>query len=329
MHHGEESVGQHAGIVEPKMWAAVQATLASHGQVRRTRTTAAAPSLLAGLVFDASGARLTPTHATKGTRRYRYYVARSLHEGGRASAPDALRLPAHGLEESVVHAVVRFLTDDAQVGAALGAIEARTMRARLVEAHRLAIALSATQEPAAVDAASRIALVQRLVARITVEATTLVIVVRLAALRGPAGDAAATDTAATDDGEIDAGTTELDVPLAWTRRGRVIRLILPSTGIPATPEPDATLVALLAKAEEWFARLASGRCDSIQAIAREEHVSSSYVTRVIYCAFLAPDLVTRIAAGDAPATLTATRLLSAVPLPADWGEQRARLGWPR
>ena len=329
VHHGEESAGQHTGIVDPKMWAAVQAQLAAHRQTRRTRTTAAAPSLLAGLVFDASGARLTPTHATKGTRRYRYYVARSLHEGGRASAPDALRLPAHGLEESVVHAVVRFLTDDAQVGAALGAIEARTMRARLVEAHRLAIALSATQEPAAVDAASRIALVQRLVARITVEATTLVIVVRLAALRGPAGDAAATDTAATDDGEIDAGTTELDVPLAWTRRGRVIRLILPSTGIPATPEPDATLVALLAKAEEWFARLASGRCDSIQAIAREEHVSSSYVTRVIYCAFLAPDLVTRIAAGDAPATLTATRLLSAVPLPADWGEQRARLGWPR
>jgi hypothetical protein len=323
MHHGEESAGQHTGIVEPKMWAAVQATLAAHRQVRRTRTTAAAPSLLAGLVFDASGARLTPTHATKGTRRYRYYVARSLHEGGRASAPDALRLPAHGLEESVVSALVRFLTDDAQVAAALGAIEARPMRARLVEARRLAIALSATQAPAAGDAASRIALVQRLVARITVEATRLAIVVRLAALRGPATDAVTTDMAATDD-----GTTELDVPLAWTRRGRAIRLILPGTGTPAAPEPDATLVALLAKAEDWFARLASGRRDSIQAIAREEHVSSSYVTRVIYCAFLAPELLTRFRAGDAPATLTATRLLRAVPLPADWDEQRAALGWP-
>lgn len=147
---------------------------------------------------------------------------------------------------------------------------------------------------------------------------------RLAALRGPA-----TETAATDDGTIDDGTTALDVPLAWTRRGRAIRLILPCTGTPSTPEPDATLVALLAKAEDWFARLASGRRDGIQAIAREERVSSSYVTRVIYCAFLAPDLVTRIRAGDAPATLTATRLLRAVPLPADWSEQRALLGWPR
>ena len=178
--------------------------------------------------------------------------------------------------------------------------------------------MSATQEPAADDATSRIALVQRLVVRITVKATSLAIVVRLAALRG-----AATDMAATDD-----GTTELDVPLAWTRRGRAIRLILPGTGTPAAPEPDATLVALLAKAEDWFARLASGRRDSIQAIAREEHVSSSYVTRVIYCAFLAPELLKRIRAGDAAAALTATRLLCAVPLPADWGEQRAALGWP-
>ena len=318
VHQGEESAGLHRGIVDPELWAAVQATLAAHRQVRRTRSTAAAPSLLAGLVFDPTGARFTPTHATKGGRRYRYYIGRNLHEGGRKSAPDALRLPAHELEGAVVGALVGFLTDDAQVAAALGRLEARTVRARLVEAHRLAIVLSAPWAPAAETAVSRIALVQRLVARITVEATRLTIIVRLAALRGPADNTVATDE----------GTTVLDVPLAWARHGRAVRLILPGAKVLASRDPDVTLVALLAKAQDWFGRLTSGRRDSIQAIAREEHVSTSYVTRVIYCAFLAPELVTRIASGDAPAALTATRLLRAVPLPIGWSEQRARLGWP-
>jgi len=315
VHRGEESAGQHTGIVDAKLWTTVQATLAAHRQTRRTRSTAAAPSLLAGLVYDATGARLTPTHATKGGRRYRYYVARSLQESGRKSAPDALRIPAHELEQAVVSAVAGFLTDDARVAAALGALEGRVMRALLVEAHRLAIALKVTPTTTDDSATTRIDLIQRLVSRITVGPARIAVVVRLAALRGPAAHSAA----------VDDGTTVLDVQFTRARHGRAIRLILPATKAPVTREPDATLVALLAKAQDWFGRLASGRRESIQAIAREEHISTSYVTRVIYCAFLAPQLVERIAAGDAPSALTATRLLRTVPLPMDWGEQRARL----
>jgi site-specific DNA recombinase len=33
---------------------------------------AEAPSLLAGLIVDADGNRMTPTHATKKAKRYRY-----------------------------------------------------------------------------------------------------------------------------------------------------------------------------------------------------------------------------------------------------------------
>jgi hypothetical protein len=39
---------------------------------------AAAPSLLSGLIFDSDGARLSPTHAVKKGKRYRYYVSTAL-----------------------------------------------------------------------------------------------------------------------------------------------------------------------------------------------------------------------------------------------------------
>jgi site-specific DNA recombinase len=38
--------------------------------------------LLAGLLVDARGERLTPSHAVKNGRRYRYYVNRTGFAGG-------------------------------------------------------------------------------------------------------------------------------------------------------------------------------------------------------------------------------------------------------
>ena len=90
--------------------------------------------------------------------------------------------------------------------------------------------------------------------------------------------------------------------------------------------PDPKLVALLAKAHDWFARLSSGRYDSVRAIARQEHVGSNYVTRVIYLAFLAPDIVQRIVRGEHPKELNADRVIRMVPLPDAWADQRTLFG---
>ena len=92
-------------------------------------------------------------------------------------------------------------------------------------------------------------------------------------------------------------------------------------------QPDATLIALLAKAQDGFTRLRSGKADCIKSIAQAENVTSSYVTRVIYLAFLAPDIVKTIMTGKQPSTLSAQRLIQSVPLPLHWPKQRALLGF--
>jgi len=79
------------------------------------------------------------------------------------------------------------------------------------------------------------------------------------------------------------------------------------------------------KALDWFARLRSGRRDSVGVSAREEQVTSSYVTRVAHLAFLAPDIVQGILRGHHPPELNAERLIHIVPLPLTWDEQRALL----
>lgn len=90
---------------------------------------------------------------------------------------------------------------------------------------------------------------------------------------------------------------------------------------------DARMVRLLSKAHDWFNQLASGKAASIQEISDQEEVSRSYVSRVIYLAFLAPDMVRAILAGKHSPLLTSDKLMRNLPLPIDWDEQRERLGF--
>jgi site-specific DNA recombinase len=61
----------------------VQARRAGNAVTRSDRPMAAEPSPLVGKLFDAAGERLTPSHAVKKGRRYRYYVSRALITGTR------------------------------------------------------------------------------------------------------------------------------------------------------------------------------------------------------------------------------------------------------
>ena len=63
--------GEHAAIVDHGLWNTVQKMLASNRIERKSGGSAREPSLLAGLIFDDGGERMTPTDANKKGRRYR------------------------------------------------------------------------------------------------------------------------------------------------------------------------------------------------------------------------------------------------------------------
>ena len=96
--------GQHEAIVDPELWRIVQDRLAANRQERSMAVGAEAPSLLSGLIVDADGDRMTPTHASKGAKRYRYYVSSSLLAGDRRQACKGMRIPAGDVEGLVIDA---------------------------------------------------------------------------------------------------------------------------------------------------------------------------------------------------------------------------------
>ena len=108
-HKGQIYRGDHPGIVDPVIWDHVQVHLASNAAARRTSASAKEPSLLAGLLFDRGGSRMTPTHAVKSGERYRYYVSQNLiagHDIGRRRNRDGTRVSAQEIEQHVADAVL-------------------------------------------------------------------------------------------------------------------------------------------------------------------------------------------------------------------------------
>ena len=77
-HKREHYPGEHKPIIDEALWDEVQAKLAANAVERYTGDRTKSPSLLAGLLFDGEGSRMTPTHAIKKGTRYRYYVSRPL-----------------------------------------------------------------------------------------------------------------------------------------------------------------------------------------------------------------------------------------------------------
>src|SRR5262245_38453153 len=92
--------GPQPPLLERELFEAVQAKLTkqrSHQVTRRSKSAA----LLRGLLFDAVGHRMVPTHATKSGVRYRYYVSQP-YLRGIARPPDGLiiRVPAADIERT-------------------------------------------------------------------------------------------------------------------------------------------------------------------------------------------------------------------------------------
>ncbi len=100
-YRGEVYEGRHEPIVELDLWDAVQAKLKAAAPQRRARFNQASASVLAGVLYDETGDRLTPSHANRSGKRYRYYVSHRLHLGQDQSG---WRLPAPMLERLILGA---------------------------------------------------------------------------------------------------------------------------------------------------------------------------------------------------------------------------------
>jgi DNA invertase Pin-like site-specific DNA recombinase len=137
-HKGARYPGQHEAILDRETWDSVQDQLRDGAPEQRGRATGPRSPLI-GKVFDEAGHRLTPSHATKAGRRYRYYVSRSLVTETAKQHPGAWRIPATQLEHLIATEAAAMLGEPGAIAAVLenAGLEPEKVPAALAIADRL------------------------------------------------------------------------------------------------------------------------------------------------------------------------------------------------
>jgi len=316
IHRGQSHPGEHTSIIDQPLWDAVQLQLAGNTAECHSGTRTHQPSLLAGMLFDADGNRMTPSYAVKNGTRYHYYVSRPLITQDQREGAAALRIPAAEIEHLVTSRLRQWLLDPGNIYQAtqLSDLSAqRRLIARAAEIGKSWPELPGTRQRA---------VLARLIERIDVRADQIDIHLRptrLAALL----DVAGTPLPSATDDEIQI----LSIPVRLRRSGRAIRMLIDGADPCATAKPDARLVKLLIRARRFNATLLDSDGVPFAALAKRQGVSPSYFTRLVRLSYLAPDITEAILDGRQPRNLTADKLLAHSRLPLTWHEQRTVLGF--
>lgn len=119
VHKGTPYPGHHHAIIDAKTWELTGRILRDNRLNDRTRANARAPSLLAGVLFDDQGNRLSPSHTAKNGKRYRYYVNQALIQFRPDDSGAIRRVPAHEIESLVCDTVRSYLADHNRLQAEL------------------------------------------------------------------------------------------------------------------------------------------------------------------------------------------------------------------
>lgn len=317
-HKGEIHAGEHQPIIDQALWDQAQAQMASNVAIRRSGKSSKDPSLLAGLLYDGEGNRMTPSHAAKSGKRYLYYISNHLIAGTNKSretkSGEGLRIAAQEIEGHVINAIAMFLADQQKVVAELCPDDAApdVTKAALHQARLLGASLTAD------GASDRYGLIRSLIVRVGIDDAAICVELRRTSLTENLG--LPIDAATRGNGT----PLELKMPAELRRLGKEKRLIV-AAHTPKT-NPDAVLIKAIVRGHQWFEMLKSRKVLSITDIANAEKLPRTYVGSVIPFALLAPDITEAILEGTQPIDLNLERLIN-LSLPIDWAEQRSVLGF--
>ncbi|HYA81191.1 MAG TPA: recombinase family protein [Methylocystis sp.] len=295
--------GLHDPIVDRATWDRVQSLLAEHTQ-RRTVLRQDSDALLAGKLFDDRGNRMSPSHAAKGGRRYRYYVSQAILQGRKHEAGSVARVSAGEIEQRVTDAIrsAAPISDDRR---SIGVPDGK----RAPREQSPIIGSTPPSPDPREGAYDPVADLRAAIERVAIGGTKIEI--RLA-------EAAAGDP-------LDRALIIPWKPMSPYRRREIIQGAGEHVSAFRPMETKARLVLVdaLRDAQRWLDELVTDRTRTLEAIAAREGKTERSIRMTISLAFLSPALVKAAIDGRLPRGFGVRRLID---LPMAWAAQRSALG---
>jgi DNA invertase Pin-like site-specific DNA recombinase len=299
VHKGIAHAGEHQPIIDAALWDEVQQRIEQNRVRRVGGSNKAHSSLLAGIIFDGHGRRMSPSHTSRSGKRYRYYATHS-SELTSASFP-AWRLPAHDIEAVVVGRVKQMLLDRRSISSmAIGS-------GGDASAARAAIDISADTARQLETSYGRRTIVTYVVTKVEVHDESVHIRIDRGALLRRLGLATTAEEEA----------LHLTAPATKVRRGAETRLVLRAEEGPAGGR--AQLLDLLREAVAVRERVLAEPEKTLAELARESGQCRKRMTRLMRLSWLAPGAVEHLLRSTDAGELDNAAILAAT-VPLAWSE---------
>lgn len=243
---------------------------------------------------------MSPSHAVKGKRRYRYYITHSAQL--RSDGPSSWRLPAADIEAGVIARIRQMLNDAGEVRAILPPAITAEQLGQAIDIARI------TAERLDLPSGRRVTLPSLLKAVQCGEEQLTITLDREALsciLQHPIIDV--------DDRLV------LTAPVTKVRAGKATKLMIGQATY-ADDRCDARLMALLTEATQAREAMLTAPALNIKALAEQRNQCRHRLAKLIRLSWLAPKIVSAILSGKQPATMTPNVLLN-LDLPLCWSAQ--------
>ena len=249
-HRDKSYPGEHEPIISVDLFDAVQTIRCAGGSCKQNGYERSG-AMLAGLIFDDNGNRMTPVHVNKGSVRYRYYQSWVLAQGQKARAGSVYRVPAGEIELVVAEAVLKHME----------------------------IVPDSTSNDIAAE------LVGNSVEKVVVHPARLVVSLRVAKVASSETDQPENRS------QPEFLTIVWSKPSAIRKREVLGNDNRATSARPIRSEARTRLLKAVAQGRCWMDQLISGDAEDIAALAAKNQISEKTVRSTLSLAFLAPDIV--------------------------------------
>lgn len=288
--------GEHKGIIDEITFERVQKLLYENKVDKICGTKCSSNSLLAGLIFDDKGNRMTPSHSTSHKRRYRYYVSQAIKKYSKITAGSISKIPAGEIEKFVILTTKELLQNKKQMQKMLSCFDVN----KQIELLKIAKNIEDYENPKFIRSIVNKVIVLDKRVEITYDARNIKELLSIIS-RG---------------NEIMLISQEKEIePITITKLIRISQpsktgnILILNAKESRVPVPNRYLIKALVKSYYYHKQIHNGK--TIADLQQEENLKDSkYIRNILNLKYISPDLTEQILNGTQTEEFSLTKLIT-------------------
>lgn len=286
--------GEHEAIICDEIFEKVQKLLYENKIDKTCGVKCSSNSLLAGLIYDDLGNKMTPSHSNSHGRRYRYYISRALKNNEETGSVS--KIPAGEVEKFVIETTKEFLQDKKQIQ-------------KIVSEYKISKQNKLIYIAQDIQDYSEPKLIRAIIHKIMVSKNLIEITYNETSIKKVLNALANNQEIVVPDKNEELTPIVISKNIKITQLSRNDNILILNAKEYDTPEPNPYLVNAIVKSFYYHKQIQSGK--TIEDLQTEEGLKDSkYIRNIMNLKYISPELTEQILNGTQPKYLSLQKLIN-------------------